>query len=141
MMTTHRALQVHVLLDDVRAQASQLARAAANARQIGVVRYWREALVRARRLRRVERLLVARLFRDQWALRRCSCSGLVAPPLERRPGNALNMEIGQALPRCLDKPPRSWGTKAPMGLRWLGSGGSPLVFGLCSARCPRVERP
>lgn len=56
---------------------------------------------------------------------------------ERRRANALNVEIGTPLPRCLLKVPEHWPSDAPGALRWLGSGGSALVFGPCSARCPK----
>jgi len=66
-----------------------------------------------------------------------SCQSRVTPDLERRPANALNIEIGQPLPRCINQPPAHWGDRAPSALRWIGSGGSPLVFGACSPRtCP-----
>jgi len=56
---------------------------------------------------------------------------------ERRPVNGLNVEFfGSGAGRCIDMPPAHW--PAGMGLRWLASGGSPLVFGTCcAALCPR----
>jgi hypothetical protein len=54
-----------------------------------------------------------------------------------RPANALNVEIGQPLTRCRLKTPEHWGHTDPRGARWLLSGGSPLVLGLCSSNCPR----
>ena len=58
--------------------------------------------------------------------------------VERRPGNALNVEVGADAPRCLMKAPKNWGKDAPSPNRWLASGGSPLVFGKAGsrARCP-----
>ena len=69
---------------------------------------------------------------------RLTCGARLVPDLERRPGNALNVEIGQARERCLDKSPAEWAGRGVSGVRWLGSGGSPLVFGVCSPACPRL---
>jgi hypothetical protein len=66
-----------------------------------------------------------------------SCPNLVQLGVQRRPGNALNLEIGAPMPRCKLRPPPSWGPKAPSVARWLMSGGDPLVLGLCSrGACP-----
>ena len=55
--------------------------------------------------------------------------------LERRPCNGLNVEIGQAADRCTQRPPSDW--LAGGVIRWIGSGGSLLVFGACrAAGCP-----
>lgn len=76
--------------------------------------------------------------RARLAALRESCGAHVSLDVERRPANALNVEIGTPAPRCIDKRPEHW--PANMGsLRWLASGGSPLVFGPCSAWCPRAE--
>lgn len=70
-------------------------------------------------------------FRDLAPL----CDDRHAPEVERRPGNALNVEIGAPHPRCLLQSPDG------RGLAWLHSGGSVLAYGPCSARsCPRVAR-
>lgn len=66
------------------------------------------------------------------------CPHYVETPLERRPGNALNVEIGAPVPRCTLKEPDHWPQKG-LGPRWLFSGGSPLVFGFCSEDCPRLK--
>jgi hypothetical protein len=66
-----------------------------------------------------------------------ACPHIVELALERRPANALNLETAQALPRCKLKPPAHWGDSAPSVARWLLSGGSPLVLGCCSVKCPR----
>lgn len=71
-----------------------------------------------------------------------ACTSRVSPPLERRPANALNLEIGTPIPRCSFKPPAHWpvehvGRGRGHVLRWLGSGGSPLVFGTCDRDCPK----
>lgn len=68
--------------------------------------------------------------------RYCSaCPNRITPALERRPGNALNVEIGQGLDRCRLRTPKHW--NGASALRWLASGGSPLVLGACSrSSCP-----
>lgn len=58
------------------------------------------------------------------------CRFRVEAPLERRPANALNLEIGQPAARCTLRYPEHW--PDGMVLRWLGSGGSPLVLGVCA---------
>lgn len=75
-----------------------------------------------------------------WQVFRESCGRRRGLPVERRPANALNIEIGQAQERCTAKTPREWQGKDPDGSRWLASGGSPLVLGLCSANCPELGR-
>lgn len=62
------------------------------------------------------------------------CPNRIAPDVERRPGNALNVEIGAPIPRCkLRAPERHKGMEA----RWLLSGGSPFIFGACNrSACP-----
>lgn len=61
--------------------------------------------------------------------------------IERRPANALNVEIGQPLTRCRLRTPGNWGDHDHRATRWLLSGGEPLVLGLCSASgCPRAKR-
>lgn len=67
------------------------------------------------------------------------CGSRIELVLIRRPGNALNIEIGQGVPRCLNKRPSNWPAEAS-SLRWIGSGGEPTVFGACTPnKCP--ERP
>lgn len=69
-----------------------------------------------------------------------ACPDRVQPPLERRPGNALCIEIGQPLPRCRRRIPESWDGHDAGATRWLLSGGSPFVLGLCCpAACPRAK--
>jgi hypothetical protein len=69
------------------------------------------------------------------------CPHRIELELERRPGNALNVEIGAPAPRCINKRPDHW---AKLGVnssfRWLASGGSALVFGLCTYCCRRKEK-
>lgn len=60
-----------------------------------------------------------------------ACRSHIEPRLERRPANALNIEIGSPLPRCTRKSPDG------RGLAWLLSGGSPLAYGHCTPlACP-----
>lgn len=56
-------------------------------------------------------------------------------PLQR---NALRVEICTPADRCLLKMPEHWseGAKTAGALRWIGSGGSALVFGVCDRNCP-----
>ncbi len=70
------------------------------------------------------------------------CPKLIAPELLRRPANALNVEVGQAVPRCRLKTPEHWGDADPEATRWLRSGGSPLVLGPCTPNaCPLKDKP
>lgn len=64
------------------------------------------------------------------------CQQQVCAPFERRPANALNVEPIQPLHRCKLKPPEHWPNDGPTASRWLLSGGSPLVFGMCTQACP-----
>jgi len=64
------------------------------------------------------------------------CPYFNEPELPRRRANALNVEVGAPIPRCTLKEPEHWPNKG-MAARWLLSGGSPLVFGPCSANCPK----
>lgn len=74
-------------------------------------------------------------------MNRKNCDDLIQLGVPPRPANALNIEVGQPLDRCRLKTPAHWGLVDPRGARWLLSGGSPLVLGLCSANCPkRVPR-
>ena len=58
---------------------------------------------------------------------------LIALGVERRPGNALNVEIGAPVPRCDQRSPDG------RGMAWLWSGGSALAYGCCSRRsCPKI---
>jgi hypothetical protein len=69
------------------------------------------------------------------------CPDLLTPPLERREGSHLNVEIGQPSKRCRQQTPAQWGDADPRGVRWLLSGGSPLEFGTCCpASCPRARK-
>lgn len=64
------------------------------------------------------------------------CPFIADVHMERRPANALCVEAMAPTPRCTLRPPGDW--PEGMALRWLGSGGSPLVFGPCTPlACPR----
>ena len=71
------------------------------------------------------------------------CGSRIEVALIRRPGNALNVEIGQALDRCAGKHPPEWKNRpgtTPSTRRWLASGGSPLVLGPCAfSDCPKIQ--
>lgn len=69
-----------------------------------------------------------------------ACPYRIDLPVERRPGNALNVEIGAPMPRCRLRTPEHWGGAS--ALRWLGSGGTPLVLGNCvRSQCPLLTGP
>jgi hypothetical protein len=63
------------------------------------------------------------------------CKSRIRIPLARRPGNALNVEIGQPADRCIQKRPHHW-PNSMTAIRWLASGGEALVFGCCCPPCP-----
>ena len=70
------------------------------------------------------------------------CPYQIRVALERRPANALNIEIGTPLPRCRLKPPSEWQGREPKAgadlvTRWLRSGGSALILGICESPCPQ----
>lgn len=68
------------------------------------------------------------------------CNSKISPDLESRPANALNLEIGQPMPRCINSQPDNWPKDQGFGIRWLASGGGPLVFGVCCAgNCPKLK--
>ena len=62
------------------------------------------------------------------------CRSRISFDVSRRPANALNVEIGTPLPRCISKTPAHW--RGMSGIRWLASGGDALVFGPCDGDCP-----
>lgn len=63
------------------------------------------------------------------------CASRLECTVERRPGNALNVEIAAPAPRCAERSPDG------LGARWLLSGGSALAYGHCEFRaCPRLPR-
>lgn len=62
--------------------------------------------------------------------------------------NALRVEMAAnpRTPRCMAKPPAHWpaakgADPIDMSIRWIGSGGSSLVFGACTPdhRCPKFD--
>jgi hypothetical protein len=69
---------------------------------------------------------------------RDTCVHRIVLGIERRPANALCIEIMTPLPRCTLKLPDHWTGSGASALRWIGSGGSYLVFGRCSQNCPRA---
>jgi hypothetical protein len=71
-------------------------------------------------------------------LYRETCNARLRSDVPRRPGNALNIEVGQPADRCIDKAPREWRGRGVSGFRWLASGGDAFVFGACSSACPRL---
>lgn len=74
-----------------------------------------------------------------WSQVRQACGSCKTPDLERRPANALNIEIGTPAARCLLQPPDGRGVTRDGGtLDWLRSGGSLLAYGRCSLEgCPK----
>lgn len=73
-------------------------------------------------------------------MRERPCSERVELDVIRRPVNGLVIESGcWGGPRCLLKPPSNWAGSSVTPLRWLWSGGSPLVLGPCSGNCPKVS--
>jgi hypothetical protein len=65
------------------------------------------------------------------------CPERIVLGVERRPANALNLEIGAPQDRCRCLTPEEWGAADPRAVRWLSSGGSALVLGACTAKaCP-----
>lgn len=73
---------------------------------------------------------------ERFSVVRETCPSRRELAVERRPGNALNVEIGAAVPRCVERRPDHW-PDAMSSQRWIGSGGSLLVFGLCVGECPK----
>jgi hypothetical protein len=67
-----------------------------------------------------------------------ACPCRIEIDVERRLANALNLEVGTPMPRCMRKPPEHWGESAPPVSRWLASGGSALVLGVCDFKCPKT---
>lgn len=83
-----------------------------------------------------------------WGEFSAGCGHRAQPELERRPANALNIEIGTPAARCLARPPDGRGvTRDGSTLAWLRSGGSLLAYGRCApgphcARgCVRITTP
>ena len=50
--------------------------------------------------------------------------------------NALRIETFHPSDRCRAKTPKEWNGVDPTARRWLNSGGSPYVLGLCTSNCP-----
>lgn len=65
------------------------------------------------------------------------CPYYRTPPENKRPGNALSVEVPlSGAPRCTLKTPSNW-PPSISAARWLLSGGDVLVFGHCDSICPR----
>ena len=65
------------------------------------------------------------------------CPQRIELPVAKRGANALNVEIGSPMPRCRCRTPDEWGADDPRAVRWLASGGSPLVLSACAPdACP-----
>jgi hypothetical protein len=73
---------------------------------------------------------------------RDGCKAMTHPTLERRPGNALNVEIGAPLARCLLQPPDGRGvTKDGSTYDYLRNGGSVLAYAVCErGTCPKLNK-
>jgi hypothetical protein len=66
-----------------------------------------------------------------------NCPSRLEQPTPRRPVNGLNVEVGTPQARCVNKPPVNVAGVPADAIRWLGSGGSELAFGVCCvATCP-----
>jgi hypothetical protein len=61
-----------------------------------------------------------------------SCGSRLAPAFLHRKSNALNIEPMQPADRCLNRKPAHWPSDGDHAVRWIASGGSPLVFGRCN---------
>jgi len=137
-ISAHRIIQLSILSDNLGAKSAQLLGGANNAKRIGAMKYWRDALTRVRRIRRIERKLHAILRRAEWQRMSEACSAKVECDLLPRPVNGLNVEMMTPLNRCIEKQPRNWFGRNLSSIRWLASGGDHLVFGACTPNCPRM---
>ena len=75
---------------------------------------------------------------ERFSVVRESCPSRRQQSVERRPGNALNVEIGTPMPRCVERVPEHW-PESMTALRWIASGGDLLVFGPCAGACPTMR--
>lgn len=105
---------------------------------------YRQASLRAQihggRLERFSVVEASTVPAPTFAEMRRTCGARVESPVERRRANALNLEFIKPSDRCLNQPPSHW-PEGAWALRWIHSGGSPLVLGECSAQsCPEVCR-
>lgn len=98
----------------------------------------REAAVKGGRLERFKE--AEETVKASPAADSSACGQCVSAPLPRRRGNVVAVEVGAPVPRCRLKLPGHWRGPGASSLRWLGSGGSPLVFGPCTpGRCPTTK--
>jgi hypothetical protein len=134
-ISTHRVLQLSKLADSLLAISTQCDRAATNAASINNFKAANHFANRARKARWALATVQARLERAERQRQAATCGSRVELPTPRRPANALNLEVGAPMTRCLSKRPSHWPASAS-SLRWIASGGDALVFGVCSADCP-----
>ena len=59
-----------------------------------------------------------------------SCESRLEVEYHGRPCNGLNIEFSPAPYRCINKRPEHW-PDSVSAINWVGSGGSPFVFGVC----------
>lgn len=124
-LSTHRVIQLSQLANALSAISAQCERASANAASIRNVTMAARFAVRSQRAKSIASRALGRLERD--------CGHRMELAVERRPGNALNVEIGAPVPRCNRKSPDG------RGLAWLLSGGDSLSYGHCTPRaCPAI---
>lgn len=72
---------------------------------------------------------------EDWQQFSETCDQRIVPEVNRRPANALNVEIGSPAIRCALRSPDG------RGAIWLLSGGSPLAYGCCErATCRRLRK-
>ena len=68
-----------------------------------------------------------------------NCRYQIEPESLPRQANALRIEVMSPSVRCTLRLPEHWspGAKKLGALRWIGSGGSPMVLGVCQLSvCP-----
>jgi hypothetical protein len=75
-------------------------------------------------------------------MNRKECSHRIEYTDRFRQSNTLRIEVMEPVSRCLLKLPEQWsqGAKEVGALRWIGSGGNCLVFGLCNSDCPLLRK-
>jgi hypothetical protein len=135
--STHRVLQLSQLSDSLSAIATECERAARNAAHIRNHTAATRFANRARRAHWINQEVTARLqpVAQDFESFASACKSRIELDTPRRPGNALNIEIGTPAPRCMNKRPDHWG-ESMTAIRWLASGGDALVLGVCSRSCP-----
>jgi len=77
-------------------------------------------------------------LKEMWTKMRCKCPSMASTSWDGKQSNALRIETFHPQDRCIQKKPEHWPESAT-ALRWIGSGGNPLVFGPCEFRsCPKL---